>query len=304
MKQFFIISLLLIFSVTLRAQELQVRLSVNSNKVGTQVDKKIFQTLQTALATFLNNRKWTKDTYSANEKIQCNFLISIDQVVAQNVYNASLTVQVARPVYNTAYQSPLINFMDNDLVFRYVEFQPLEFNENRVQGNDPLAANLTAVLAYYVNIILGMDYDSFAPKGGSPYFQKALNIVNNAPEGRDIVGWKTFDGVRNRYRLVENLTDNRFNTIHDAIYAYYRQGFDLIFESDETARTGIVTALNYLSTLNKDFPNSMVLQFFMQGKSDELVKLFSKAPRDVKQQARDILSRIDVSNTEKYKELR
>src|SRR5207302_6499611 len=138
----------------------------------------------------------TTDTYQPQERIKCNFLITIDEYSGDNTYKASLTVQAARPVYNTTYESPIINFQDPDFEFKYVEFQPVEFNENRVQGNDPLTGNITAILAYYCNIILGMDYDSFSPRGGDPYFQKAQYIVNNAPESGTITGWKAFDGLR------------------------------------------------------------------------------------------------------------
>ncbi len=196
-------------------QELQARLSVVTSKISTQVDKKIFNTLQTQLINFINNRRWTTDVFQPAEKIQCNFLLSLEQDLGNNVYRGRLTVQAARPVFNTTYDSPIINFLDDNVVFRYQEFQPIEFNENRVQGNDPLAANLTAVIAYYVNIILGFDYDSFAPRGGDPYFQKAWNIVNNAPESRDIGGWKSFESQRNRYWLAENMNNNRFALMHD-----------------------------------------------------------------------------------------
>jgi hypothetical protein len=286
------------------AQELQARFSVQSNKVSSQVDKKAFQTLQTALTNFLNNRKWTGDTYQPQEKIKCNFLLSIDQELGSNVYKASLTVQAARPIYNSSYESPMINFQDQDVVFKYIEFQPIEFNENRVQGNDPLSANITAVLAYYVNLILGMDYDSFAPKGGDSYFQKAHYIANNAPESSQITGWKAFDGLRNRFRLIEGLTDNRFNLVHDAIYSYYRNGLDQFYENDATGRTGLLKAINYLNTVNKENPGAMILQFFFQGKSNELVKAFSKADQATKSQARELLSRLDVTNANAYKELK
>lgn len=286
------------------AQELQAKITVISNKVSNKVDKKIFQTLQSSLSNFLNNRRWTNETYQANEKIRCSFLISIDQELNENIYKASLTIQAARPVYNSAYESPLVNFVDNDVAFRYVEFQPIEFNENRVQGSDPVAANLTAVLAYYVNIILGIDADSFAPRGGDPFFQRAQNIVNNAPEASNISGWKTFDGIRNRYRLIENLMDNRFTLVHDAIYSYYRKGLDQFYDNEETARAGVLQALNSLMILNQEFPNSMVMQFFFQGKSAELVKMFGKAPQDLKVQARDMLVKLDLTNAAAYKELR
>jgi hypothetical protein len=215
-KFFLFISLLLIAASVTEAQEIQCRISVLSNKV-TNVDKKVFVTLQNGLANFINNRKWTNDVFQPNEKINCSFLISIDKDLGDNVYKSTLTIQAARPVYNTTYDSPLINFQDDNLVFRYQEFQPIEFNENRVQGTDPVASNLTATLAYYVNIILGMDYDSYSLRGGDPYFVKAWNIVNNAPEGRDIAGWKPFDGLRNRYYLAENINNNRFALMHDAV---------------------------------------------------------------------------------------
>jgi hypothetical protein len=185
-----------------------------------------------------------------------------------------------------------------------VEFQQIEFNENRIQGNDPSAANLTAVLAYYVNIILGMDYDSFSPRGGDPYFQKAQYIVNNAPEGGDISGWKAFEGLRNRFKLVQGFTDSRFNLVHDAIYAYYRNGFDKFYENETEGRAGILNALSYLNTINTENPGSMVLQFFFQGKSNELVKIFSKAETDVKTRARDFLTKLDLTNASVYKELK
>jgi hypothetical protein len=287
-----------------RAQELQAKLTVMSGKVSTKVDKKVFQNLQTALSNFLNTRKWTNDTYLPAEKIKCNFLISIDQEKGDNVYKATLTVQAARPVFNTSYESPTINFQDNDFVFRYAEFQPIEFNENRVQGNDPFAANITATLAYYVNLILGLDYDSFAPRGGDAFFQKAMNIVNNAPEGRDISGWKSFDGPRNRFRLVENLTDNRFNLFHDVIYSYYRSGLDLFSEKEEEARVGVLNALNMLQTLNQENPNTMYMQVFFQGKSNELVRIFGKASLEMKQRARELLMKLDITNVSLYKDLK
>jgi hypothetical protein len=303
MKKLFIF-LLVSLPFFSNAQELQAKLTVLSGKVSTKVDKKVFQNLQTALSNFLNTRKWTNDTYLPNEKIKCNFLINIDQEKGDNIYKATLTVQAARPVYNTTYESPTINFQDNDFVFRYAEFQPIEFNENRVQGNDPFAANITATLAYYVNLILGLDYDSFSPRGGDPFFQKAMNIVNNAPEGRDISGWKSFDGPRNRFRLVENLTDNRFNLFHDVIYSYYRSGLDLFSEKEEEGRVGVLNALNMLQTLNQENPNSMYMQVFFQGKSNELVRIFAKAGAEMKQRARELLMKLDITNVSLYKDLK
>lgn len=304
MKRLLTLCLLVMLCRAGHAQELQARLSVVATQISSNVDRKVFQTLQTSLINFLNNRKWTSDTYLTQERIKCNFLLNIEQALGDNVYKASLTVQASRPVYNSAYESPLINWQDNDVVFRYVEFQPVEFNENRVQGSDPLVANLTAVMAYYVNIVLGMDADSFAPGAGEPYYRKAQNIVNNAPEGRDIVGWKTFDGIRNRFRLVDNFTDNRFNAIHEALYDYYRQGMDHFYDNEDNARKSVLNGLNNLNRLNQEIPNSMAVQFFFGGKSNELIRIFSKATPTVKAQARELLARLDAPNTSAYNDLK
>jgi len=247
--------LVFIFLVTLTqsafSQEFKARVSVVANRVSNNVNKNTFQTLQTAINNFINNRKWTNDTYTANERIECNFLLNLESTDELNVYSASLTIQAARPVFNTNYLSPLINFKDDNFTFKYLEFQQLDFNDNRVTGNDPLASNLTAVFAYYAYMILGFDGASFAMHGGDPYFQKAQNVVNNAPDGRNITGWKAFDGIRNRYWLVNNILDTRY---------------------------------------------------FFQGKSNELIKIFSKASPPDKANVIDILSRLDVTNASKYQD--
>ena len=304
MRNFFLITILAIsIAVPAKSQELQARLSIVSGKISSQVDKKVFQTLQGALNDFLNNRRWSNDNFQTNEKIQCSFLLTLVKELGNNMYQATLTVQAARPVYNTTYASPIINFMDENVTFRYVEFQPVEFNESRVQGNDPVASNLTAILAYYAYMILGFDYASFSLRGGDAFFEKAWNIVTNAPEGRDITGWKPFDGIRNRYYLSENLNNSRFALMHDAIYSYYRSGLDIFYENEDEGRTGILNCINFLNTLNTENPNSMLLQFFFQGKSTELIKVFSKADASLKNRVRDMLTKLDVSNSSAYKAL-
>ena len=303
-KKIIIVFVFVVTALFAQGQEIQARLTIMAAKVSTKVDKKVFLTLQTALMNFLNNRRWTTDPFQPGEKIQCNFLLTIDEDLGNNVFKGKLTVQAARPIYNTNYDSPIINFLDDNVSFRYVEFQPIEFNENRIQGNDPLAANITAILAYYVNMILGFDYGSFSPRGGDTYFQKAWNIVNNAPENSSISGWKSFDGLRNRYWLAENLNNNRFALVHDALYSYYRTGMDIFYENEDAGRTGILNCLNFLNTLDSGNPNSMIIQFFFQGKSNELVKVFSKASADQKTRAKDFLTRLDITNGAAYKELR
>jgi hypothetical protein len=300
-RSIFFLLLLTAITINSHAQEIQAKVTVIASRIPNTVDKKVFQTLQTQLTNFINNRKWTSDAFQTQEKIECNFLLNLESVVETNVYKASLTIQAARPVYNSSYVTPLINFQDADVTFRYVEYQPLEFNENRVQGSDALASNLTATMAYYVYTILGLDYDSFGAKGGDPFFQRAQNIVNNAPEGRNISGWKAFDGSRNRYWLMENLLNTRYNIVHDVLYTYYRQGMDNMYDKDENARQQILKSLTQLQALNQENPNTMIVQFFMQGKSQELIKIFKKASPPDKARAVELLQKLDVANASNYK---
>ncbi len=300
-KLTFLIILLLLVRFA-GAQELKATITVVSSQVGNSVNPGVFRTLQTALNNFINNRKWTSDNFLPNEKIECNFLLNLEPTSDVNVYNANLTIQAARPIFNTSYRSPIINFRDESVAFKYVEFQQLEFNENRISGSDALVSNLTAVLAYYVNMILAFDYDSFSLHGGDIYFQKAQNIVNNAPDGRAISGWKAFDGVRNRYWLVENMLNSRYTIMHDVYYNYYRLGMDKLYEDENQARGEVMNVLNLLNSFNTDNPNKMINQFFFQGKSTELIKLFSKAPQQDKIRASELLQKMDVTNANKYKD--
>lgn len=299
------INLLIILALAFKisaAQELKANITVLSSQVGNNVNQNVFRTLQTALNNFLNTRKWTSDNYAPNERIECNFLLQLQSTGDLNVYNASLTVQAARPVFNTTYLSPIINFKDDNIIFKYIEFQVMEFNENRISGSDALTSNLTAVIAYYAYMILGFDYASFSPRGGDLYFAKAMNIVNNAPDGRGISGWKPFDGQRNRYWLAENMMNSRYTIMHDVYYNYYRLGMDKLYEDENAARAEVMNVLNLLNNFINDNPNKMISQFFFQGKATELVKIFAKAPQQDKARASEMLQRLDITNAAKYKD--
>ncbi len=291
-----------LITVSASSQELLARVSVVASRVNSTVDKKIFATLQTQLNNLLNNRKWTNDQFQPNEKIECSFMLNIESIVEANIYKATLTVQAARPVFNSSYNAALVNFIDADVTFKYVEFQPVEFNESRVQGTDASAANLTAIFAYYAYMIIGLDYDSFSPKSGEPFYRKAQNIVNNAPEGRNVSGWRVFDGSRNRYWLNENLINSKYNIIHDIIYSYYRSALDKLFDAEPEARANMLQTITQLQAFNKENANTMILQFFLQGKFQELVGVFKKGTGEQKARAVDILSEIDVINATRYKQ--
>lgn len=302
-KYFFtlLLGVLLFNSVT--AQELSATVTIQSSKVDNQVDPKLFSQLQVQLKDFINQRKWTNDNFSLEEKIDCSFYITIESVVSPGVFDAKLSVISNRPVFNANYTSSLLNMQDASFTFKYQLSQPIEFNENRVQGADPLEANLTATLAYYVYVILGLDYDSFSLKGGAPYFSKALNIVYNAPEGSGITGWKSYDGQRNRYVFIDNLTKSGYDPIHQILFSYYREGLDQMSEKPESGKTAVLNALMSMQELTDANTNMMIVPILMQGKFTEITGLFSNADKSIKKQVLATLSSIDIANLNKYKDI-
>jgi len=287
----------------LDAQELAASITIQSNKVDNQVDPKIFPQLQIQLKDFINQRKWSNDAFSSEEKIDCSFYITIESVVAPGVYDAKLSIVSNRPIHNASYSSSVLNMQDAKFTFKYQLSQPIEFNENRIQGADPLESNLTATIAYYIYIILGLDYDSFAPKAGMPYYNKALNIVYNAPEGSGISGWKSYDGQRNRYILIDNLTKSGNDKVHDVIYSYYREGLDQLTEKPELAKSNILNALINLQDMNEGAVSGMLIPILMQAKFSEIAGIFSKSDKATRKQLLTTLSFLDIANINKYKEM-
>jgi hypothetical protein len=298
----FIILLLLLSPNYILAQELSATVTIQSNKVDNQVDPKIFIQLQTQLRDFINQRKWALDAFGNEEKIECSFFITIESVLSPGVYDAKLSILSSRPVFNANYTTPVLNMQDPNFTFKYQLSQPIEFNENKVQGADPLEANLTATIAFYINIILGLDYDSFSLKGGAPYFNKALNIVYNAPEAAGINGWKSFDGQRNRFILIDNLTKSGMEKIHEAIYTYYRDGVDQMSTKFDIGRDMVLNALITMQEVQEENTNTMVVPILMQGKYTEIVGIFENANKPMKKQLLNTLSAIDLTNLNKYKE--
>ncbi len=287
-----------------QSQEIQARLTVLTSKISTQVNKNVFQTLQTSLTNFINNRKWTGDAFQPNEKIQCNFLLNIEQDLGNNMYRGKLPYRrhalfLVLPMILRSLISWMMILYSATRNFSLLNLMKTGYRVMILWR--PICRPYWLIMSI---LFLGFDYGSFSLRGGDAYFKKAWNIVNNAPESRDITGWKSFENIRNRYWLAENLNNNRFALMHDALYAYYRSGMDIFYENEEEGRNGIISSLNSLNTLNTENPNSMIMQFFFQGKSAELVKVFSRANSDIKTRARDILTKIDITNTAAYKELR
>ncbi len=281
-------------------QELNAQVTVTHKKIRGE-DASTFDKMEKAITQFLNNRHWTATNYKTNERIDCRFLIDLQQELDGQVYKAFITVQSSRPVYSTTYKSTLLNYKDQDVVFRFEPFQPLVFNENRISGNDPQASNLTALLAYYAYLIIGLDQDSFAPNGGHDAFEMAEKIVANAPRGRSITGWNAFDGTFNRYWMMENLLNVRYQQIHEVYYTYHRKGLDLMYDHSDQGRQAIIECLNKLNALNANNPNLMILKVFFTAKADELADIFSEGPPQERMTALNLLQKMDPSNSSSYR---
>ena len=282
----------LFISLHVNAQELFCNIQVNASQIQTS-DRKVFQTLQTAIYEFVNNTKWTSASIKNEERIECTFLINIKKKVSNDEYKASIQIQSTRPIYGTSYKSTMLNYLDNNFRFRYLEYQSLEFNENTH------LSNLTSVLAYYVYIVLGLDFDTFSEYGGAPYFIKAQNIVNNAQNAREI-GWKAFESDKNRYWLVHDLLDTRYEEIHNCYYRYHRVGMDILSEKTDDARYEITEALEELRGIYRDNPSAFILKIFFDAKADEITKIYSEAFPNEQARIIKLLTEIDPANSAKY----
>ncbi len=289
-----ILSLVLGFSV--QAQELDCKIQVQSNQIqGT--NKQIFRTLQSELYEFVNNKKWTNHVFSPEEKIDCNIMITLTDELSVDEFKGKIQIQSNRPVYNSSYNSTVINYVDNDFHIRYVEFEPLEFNET---GSN---SNLVNVIAYWVYIIIGMDYETMGFEGGTEFFEKAEAIVNKSQNAQE-KGWKAFESLRNRYWLVENLMNDRYQGVRQCMYNYHRLGLDVMVQKTNEGRSTIAESLRLLQQVHRDKPGSFLMQLFFDAKGDELVKIFSESFPDEKNRVVQILTEIDPSNSSKYTKIR
>ncbi|MDR2809383.1 MAG: DUF4835 family protein [Tannerellaceae bacterium] len=264
------------------AQEMNARITINSDKIqGT--NKQVYTSLQNALMEFINNRKWTDAVFSANEKIDCTMTIIINEHTDNN-FKSEIQVQARRPVYNSGYTTTLLNFQDRQLDFEYVEFSPLEYTDNTLESN------LTATIVYYIYLILGFDFDSFSPKGGTSFFEQALQIVTLTQSQPGWNGWKAFDSDRNRHAIITALTESAADSFREMWYNYHRKGLDEMAANADRGRTTILEALPALEQLKSARPSSVLLQIFSDAKLDEIIAIYSKANMQEKQTGFKMLS--------------
>ncbi len=297
MRKAGLLLLILLFSMNLRSQEFRCNVQVVSQQIqGT--NKQVFQTMQNSIYEFMNNRVWTNHVYTMEERIECNLMFNITEQLSADDFKGTLTIQVRRPVFNTNYYSTTMNFVDNDIRFRYVEFSPLEFDLNSH------LSSLTSILAFYAYYILGIDYDSFSLYGGTPYFTNAERIVlnaQNAPES----GWKPMDDIahKSRYWLVKDMIDTEYEPVREFNYRYHRLGLDVMDEKVAEGRAEITNSLELLQDVyrKKPDPYMYLLRLIFDCKVDEIVNLYSESYPEERSRAHLILSEVDKPNTNKYK---
>jgi len=283
-KLLFLILLVSFFSLYSRAQELNATLTVNSDKI--EGNRTVFATLERALNEFINNKRWTDATFGLNERIDCTFLIIVNEMPSDNSFRAELQVQARRPVYNSAYTTTLINFRDTQLDFDYTEYEPLEYNEYNIDNN------LIATITFYIYTILGLDFDSFSPRGGTAFHQQAQQIVSMAQSQSAWTGWRAFESNRNRHAVSTALTENTADIFRDMWYVYHRRGLDEMAANPDRGRTTILEALPALQELRSARPSSILLQMFVDSKLDEVIAIYSKATTTEKQAGYKMLTEL------------
>ena len=298
LKHLFLTILVLIPEV-IYSQELNCNVQISAQRIQGS-NRQVFESMQRDLYEFMNNTVWTNNVYSYAERIDCNILINLNDQLSADEFRGTIQIQSRRPVFNTSYNSTILNFIDNNFQFRYVEFQPLEFDPSTYRSS------LVSVLAYYTYIILGFDYDSFSPEGGTEYFQMAEKIVNNAQNAPE-QGWKPYDGSRNRnrYWLVKNLLDKEYEGVRKFIYDYDINGLDKMESRLPEARTSISESLKLMLEVYRKKPDPFMylVQVVMESKSDELINIFSEAFPEEKSRVVQILTEIDPANKAKYEKI-
>lgn len=280
------------------SQELNCIVSVNTQQIQSS-DKKIYETLQASIYEFMNSKKWTNYTYETEEKIECTIMLTISSREADQ-FKGTLQVQSRRPIYKSAYNSVLLNMIDKDIQFNYIEYQTLDYNEGT------FTSNLTSLLAYYANLIIGYDFDSYQLLGGNPYFEKAQSIITSAQSTAES-GWKGYESSsqKNRYWLIENLLNNVYSPVREAVYNYHRKGLDMLIDNAVTGKAAITASFDKLKSVHENKPGSYLMQLFFIAKTDEIVNIFTNNTISTTDKTKvvDICKKIDPTNSNKYNQI-
>ena len=295
MRDLYLLFIISLFSLNVQAQELNAQVIINADLVN-QTNQQIFKTLERSLNEFINTRSWTSIEFLPEEKITCSFVINLNSYDASK-FEGTLQVQSQRPIFNSNFDSPILNFLDKDISFNYEEFQPLFYNPSAFESN------IVALISFYIYTILGLDADTFKFKGGSSYFDQAQKIVNLSQlNGQK--GWNQNESVRNRFWLIDTMRSNTFKEYRETMYAYHRKGMDVMTQSPEKGKKEMILALSGLEKLFMRRPNALLLQLFFDAKSDEIVNVFSSGPDVEFDQTAALLKKIAPFFLPKWKQIK
>ncbi|MBK5210026.1 MAG: DUF4835 family protein [Flavobacteriaceae bacterium] len=292
-----IVQLLMVFFVAaqLNAQELWCTITVNADKIPSS-NKQIFKTLENSLNEFVNQKRWTNFKYEPQERINCNLTLTILEQSGDD-FKGHIQIQSSRPVYNSAYLTPVFNFKDDDFSFKYTEFEPLQFNENAFESN------LVSVVSFYVYTILGMDADTFVLNGGTLFFTKAQNVVVQAQQS-GYAGWNQNDGSKTRFIMIDNILSPTYSLFHSAMYAYHLKGLDVMHKDKKQAKQKIAESIGFLKTIYDSRPNAFLLRVFMDSKADEIVNIFSDGSNYDTFKLKEDLLKISPLNAAKWNDIK
>lgn len=265
-----LVTLLMCFSLVSFSQELNCNVVVDASQTGDE-NLPVFKTLEKQLTEFVNNTKWTNKTFAPQERIDCSMVINISNKVG-DAFNASIQIQSSRPVFGSSYSTPIYNFNDRNFTFRYSEYQTLVYNANQFESN------LISVITFHIQMVLGLDADSFSPKGGEQYFDQAQNIVNYSQQ-ENAGGWKISDGLQTRYTLIDNILSPTFKEYRSVMYDYHREGLDVMSADIKKGKEKIASSINEFITMNRRRPNSFLIRTFFDAKGDEIEEIFSSGPK-------------------------
>ncbi|RZJ64477.1 MAG: DUF4835 family protein [Flavobacterium sp.] len=287
--------LLVVISFTANAQELNCTVKVNFDRI-TDANPQIFKTLEKSLSDFVNNTRWTTRNFARNEKIDCAMFINIS-AYDSNTFSATLQVQSSRAIFNSTYSSPMLNYLDKDMNFRYTEFENLFYDPNSFNSN------LVAVVSFYANIIIGMDSDSFEKDSGTPYYEVAQRMVSLAQQS-GYKGWSQQDGNQNRFFLGNDILSNNFRGFRESLYDYHLLGLDRMADNQKEAKEKVIAAIKTVAKVHSSRPNAFLTRVFFDAKSDELVQIFSGGPMVTTTELTETLNRISPMNSTKWSNIR
>jgi len=294
--KYLIVFCLLVFSQTVHSQDLNARVQILAPQIANS-NQRILDILESSIKDFLNNKRWSADALQPLERIDCNFVITITDWDGNSNFKAEAQIQSNRPIYNSSYSSTILNISDKDFGFTFSEGQPLDFSDLNY------ISNLSSLLAFYAYIITGMDYDTFSKFGGSPYFEKAQTVLDNAQAAPN-TGWKAFENLRNRFWIMENLMNKSYNPIRESLYTYHREGMDVMAENQAKGRKAILSVIPQLQKIDRQKQGAILNQIFFSAKAGEIINILSGAEPQEKIKAYNALSVIDPANSLKYEILK